>query len=145
MTWGIVHMWDPRFVNLWDYLVTEAQIPMSWIYPMHGGENGNVNEPWSTYINCVGEDLPGPFVVCTPQDGHNVQGQHSLYTFQHPEHCYYVFGSDRHNMALDDDALKLHDRQDITTVYIPDIGKSLYSVEAASMVIYDRRLKQWQS
>lgn len=143
MTWGIVHMYDPRFTNLWDYLVTEAQIPMSWIYPDFGGNNGNVDEPWRTHINCVNE-LPGPFVVLSPEDGHNVKGEHSLYTFSHPKNCYYLFGSDRHNMSLDDDAIKLHEREDITTVYIPDIGKSMYSVECAAMVMYDRRFKQWQ-
>lgn len=136
-------MYDPRFTNLWDYLVTEAQIPMSWIYPAWGGENGNVDEPWRTHINCVGEDLPGPFVVLSPQDGHNVQGQQSLYTFSHPNECYYIFGSDRYNMSLDDDSLRLHERDDVVTVHIPDIGKSLYSVEAASMVMYDRRYKEW--
>lgn len=137
--WGIVHMWDPRFVTLWDYLVSEAKIPHSWVYPTHGGDNGNVDDEWKTHIQCVGRDLPGPFVVISPRDGHNVQGEISLTDFEHPAECYYVFGSDRHNMALDDDAIALE--TGFFTVYIPGIGKSLHSPLAAAMVVYDRLSK----
>lgn len=133
-------MWDQRFTTLWDYLVTEAEVPHSWVYPTHGGDNGNVDEPWKTHINCVVKDLSGPFVVVTPIDGHNIKGTHSLKNFTHPENCYYVFGSDRHNMALDDDALQL-DTVESQYVYIPNVGKSLHSPLAAAMVVYDRMSK----
>ena len=132
-------MWDSRFVTLWDYLVTEAGIPHSWVYSTHGGDNGNVDDDWKTHINCVSEDLPGPFVVVSPENGHNIQGEISLRDFEHPESCYYIFGSDRHNMALDDDALRI--TENYSTIYIPGVGKALHSPLAAAMVIYDRMNK----
>lgn len=141
MTWGLVYCYHPRLQTLWDYLVSEAGVPMSWVYPMHGGDNGNVNEPWRRHINCVADDVPGPFVVVTPEDGHNVQGTRSLFEFDHPEDCRYVFGSDRYNLALDDDAVKLHEIIDVATVYIPGVGKALHSPLAAAMVVYDRIAK----
>ena len=137
--WGLVHAYDERFTNLWDYLVTACDVPMSWIYPDHGGGNGNVDEPWRTHITCVGKDLPGPFVIISPQDGHNIQGYNPLDTFKHPPECYYVFGSDRMNMALDDDEIAIE--TGFSTVYIPGVGKELYSVTAAAMVVYDRMRK----
>ena len=145
MVWGIVRMWDERFTVEWDYLVTEAGVPMSWVYPDHGGQNGNVDEPWKTHIARVA-DLGGPFVVITPIDGHNVQGEVALPGFTHPNECYYLFGSDRHNMSLDDDGIEIDPvlngyQGEMHKVYIPGVGKSLHSPLAAAMVMYDRIVK----
>ena len=150
-------MWDSRFTTQWDYLVTESGVPASWVYPTHAGtsrasfghEGLPVDEPWRTHVMSLGNDLAPlhpsiPFVILSPQNGHNIQGEISLKNFVHPAECFYVFGSDRHNMALDDDGINLDPDIDgfppgrLIKVYIPGVGDSLHSVNAASMVMYDR-------
>jgi tRNA(Leu) C34 or U34 (ribose-2'-O)-methylase TrmL len=83
--------------------------------------------------------LPDPIFVLSPEDGVKIQGTVSLYDLVHPIQATYFFGNDSANLNLG----HLEGR-DFTAVYIPDTGH-LHSFEAASMVIYDRKRKLWQS
>lgn len=91
-------------------------------------------------IKTAGE-LPSdiPLIVLTAPDARFVKGDECLYDFVHPEDAIYWFGHDHTNMDPEDFA----DREPDHKVFIPIEKYEVYSAFVASMVLYDRRRKQW--
>lgn len=138
MTWGLCLEYPviEQFRRAWSYLHQENEVPNTWERDTPEG----MDYKWKGW-HCV-QDLstvPDPLIVLTAIDGSKLKGKTSLYEFVHPENAVYYFGSDKrdlHHYHLEG--------RDYQTVYIPD-GGFMFSFEAAAMVIYDRRFKQWQS
>lgn len=136
MTWGVCLDYDPRdpYRNAWGYLVQEAGIPNAW----ERRTPDTAKHAWKGWhFNAALSDIPQdlPLVVLAPSDGTHMQGEHSLYTFEHPKNVIYYFGSDKADMRLRDFNGRGH-----TSVFIPDCSM-MFSFQAAAMVIYDRRAK----
>lgn len=138
MTWGVCLEYTAveQFRRAWSYLVQECEIPNAWERDTEEGMDYSNWDNWRFDTDVL--DLPDPIIVLSPKDGSKIQGEKSLYEFIHPENAVYFFGSDTRN--LHDDHLKGREYQ---TVYIPHTGH-IYSFEAAAMVVYDRKLKQWR-
>lgn len=90
-------------------------------------------------IKTAGELPDVPLVVLTAPDARFVKGDECLYDFKHPDDAIYWFGHDHTNMDPEDFA----DREPDHKVFIPIDKYEVYSAFVASMVLYDRRRKQW--
>jgi tRNA(Leu) C34 or U34 (ribose-2'-O)-methylase TrmL len=94
---------------------------------------------WAEVVRTFGAEIGGgdesfTRVLVQPQNGRNLQGEHSLIDFVHPENAVYIFGpDDGHLQAAAYD----------TSVYIPQAdGRTvLWSHQAAAIVLYDRLVK----
>lgn len=118
---GLCFHHDPKLVGLWDQLIRAYEI--SEVY-----EIGGPGDVWAGPTEVP--DLPR--VVFTPRDAVYMPGDTPLDQFVHSD-VLYVFGSDyEHNPLI----------QAIDYVYIPiRVGFTLWSVQAAAMVLYDRSVR----
>ena len=121
MSFAISFYHDSRFIDFWDSLIRGYSI--SNIYEINGP--GDV---WRS-VNSI-PDIPR--VIFSPVDAKYMPGETKLEDFQHGDFLY-VFGSDEfHNPYIDA----------IDYIYIPiRSGVSLWSVQAAAIVLYDRSVK----
>lgn len=120
----------------WSYVISHFQ-PRN-LYTL-GSLDPRVN-PFKEYIQInTAEEIPGTLVVLSPDNGRYIQGNESLLTFQHPETCCYLFGSD--SVPLNEDHLGARIPEHI--VYIPhDTPDTMYSFIAGALTFYDRRMKR---
>lgn len=143
MTWGVCIEFSAveQFRRTWSYLAQENKIPYTYErMPENLADWDKMDYGWENW-HCVTDlsSVPDPIVVLSPADASHLPGEISLYEYEHPENVTYFFGSDTRDLW----EYHLEDR-DYTTLYIP-FGGYMYSFSAAAMVIYDRRLKEWQS
>jgi len=78
-------------------------------------------------------------ILVQPRNGRHVRGESSLIGFQHPENAVYVFGPDMGHLQKGEE----FDH----SVYVPQLktNVTLWSHQAAAIVLYDRMLKHGNS
>ena len=137
-TWSVCFQYDARnhFRQAWGYLVQECRIPISWERDTPEEER-HPQHNWTQFLDTM-DQLQGPLIVFNDEHAPYLPGTVSLYEFEHPENAVYFLGSDRSNQNP-----KMFEGIDYTSVFIPDAGP-LYSFQAAAMVIYDRKFKEWK-
>jgi hypothetical protein len=82
-----------------------------------------------------------PHVLLAPEDGRYVQGNISIYKFNHPEDAIYIVGSNNYFVDLED-----FEKFPEHLVYIPtDTHDEMFNWSALGVILYDKRLKQWQT
>jgi tRNA(Leu) C34 or U34 (ribose-2'-O)-methylase TrmL len=135
MSWGVCLEYDAReqFRRAWGYIVQECEVPNAWERNTGEGMDYYLWENW--HFNSSVLEIPDPIIVLSPKDGSKLQGEISLYDFEHPENAVYFFGSDTRDLY----PCHLEGRE-YKSVYIPDSGY-MHSFTAAAMVIYDRKFK----
>lgn len=142
--WGVCFEFTPveQFRRAWSYLVQENSIPNAWErMPENAADWDKMDYGWENWYCSTdwANEISDPIIVVSPLDANHLPGETSLFEFAHPADCVYWFGSDKK------DLWPVHlEGRDYSSIYIPDSGH-MYSFSAAAMIIYDRRLKQWQS
>lgn len=118
--------------DFWEYLITGFNLKAYDRAP----PEPVVELPHTTIINSI-DDLPTdiPLIVVQCQHGKQIQGEHCIYDYVHPENAIYYFGSDKEYMNPEDFGDREYD-----SIYIPqEPGEpnELWSHQVGAMVIYD--------
>lgn len=118
--------------DFWEYLITGFNLK---------AYDRNPPEPFIPSDLAVSilsvDELPNdvPLVVVQCQHGKQMQGEHCIYDYVHPENAIYYFGPDNEYVSPEDFGNRQYD-----SIYIPqESGETneLWSHQAGAMVIYD--------
>jgi len=120
-------------IDLWQYPLRDFGIDDFYMVPISGIKSKKVKEK-PTLKSVIEENKNLKIIFVT--EG----GEYSLQEFKHPENALYIFGKTNYspfnNMKIKDSiSLKIETKLN---------GGMLWGHQAASIVLYDRMVKEWR-
>lgn len=128
------HDHNGEIMNQWEYILSNFNVENCWI---RNAPTDFVSFHKPTQIQSADELPDAPLVVLSHPEGRNYKGVVSIVDFKHPPDAIYLFGAD-HIIMSDDD---IGEREIHSVVYVPSGQYEMYSYVAASIVLYDRLIK----
>lgn len=132
---GVCHCSETKawLQDQWSFVYSNFGLTLPNIWQIGEGEEIYQNP---TVIVDASELPDTPLVVIAPEDGKYIQGTESLISFEHPEHCIYIFGRSHGNLSEEE----LGGR-DFQSVFIPTVKHEMYAHCAAYITLWDRLVK----
>jgi tRNA(Leu) C34 or U34 (ribose-2'-O)-methylase TrmL len=119
--------------DLWMYPLRDFEVDQHYMVPVSGIYNTRISERDS--IEKVLEENQDLTVVFCDENG-----DQKLTDFKHPENTLYIFGKTNYSPFL---SLKREQDFSLRVETIKNRGL-LWGHQAASIILYDRMVKQWQ-
>ena len=130
-----IHPTNQSQLAQWDFALSNFVPDVLYVVRQEGFEPESRSNVFRDAEFCSSVlDVPGRHVVLAPESGRYVQGEQSLFDFEHPADATYVFGADNRHL---DEVVEGSD-----LVFIPtDTIHEMFSWVAYGVVMWDRRLK----
>jgi hypothetical protein len=123
----------------WSFVFSNFGVSDIWEYGDLSQDDLTIYQPTTNIVTAAELPSDRPLVVLAPAAGKYIQGTESLEDFVHPENAIYMFGGSHVNL---NDEEHMGGRVADHYVYISLVQYECYAHGAATVVLWDKRMKQ---